>query len=49
VKAKWKSAGKVRIEDDAKVKLAVAASTCFPFFTFCTVWMENGIWNKKTH
>lgn len=49
VKSKWKSTGKVRIEDDAKVKLAVAASTCFPFFTFCTVWLENGTWHKKAY
>lgn len=49
VKAKWKSAGKVRIEDDARVKLSVAASTCFPFFTFKTVWLENGTWHSKTY
>ena len=49
VKAKWKSTGKVRIEDDARVKLSVAASTCFPFFTFKTVWLENGTWHHKTY
>ena len=49
VKARWKSTGKVRIEDDARVKLSVAASTCFPFFTFKTVWMENGTWHSKTY
>jgi hypothetical protein len=49
VKAKWKSTGKVRVEDDARVKLSVAASTCFPFFTFKTVWLENGNWHHKTY
>ena len=34
VKARWQSKGKVHIEDDARVKLSVASSTVFPFFTF---------------
>lgn len=49
VKAKWKGKGKVHIEDDARVKLAVSSSTVFPFFTFKTVWLDQGIWHSKTY
>ena len=49
VKARWQSKGKVHIEDDARVKLSVASSTVFPFFTFKTVWLDQGIWHSKTY
>lgn len=49
VKAKWKSTGKVRIEDDARVKLSVASSTAFPFFVFRTVWKDGGTWHSKLY
>jgi len=49
VKAKWQGKGKVHIEDDARVKLSVASSTVFPFFTFKTVWLDQGIWHSKTY
>jgi len=45
----WKSKGRVHIEDDARVKLSVASSTVFPFFTFKTVWLDQGIWHSKTY
>ena len=49
VKARWQSKGKVHIEDDARVKLSVASSTVFPFFTFKTVWLDQWIWHSKTY
>ena len=49
VKAKWKSTGRVRIEDDARVKLSVASSTAFPFFVFRTVWRDGGTWHSKLY
>lgn len=49
VKAIHRGKKKPHIEDDARAKLAVAASTCFPFFTFKTVWLENGTWHHKTY
>jgi hypothetical protein len=48
VKAYWKKAGKVAIEDDAAVKVKVAAEL-YPWFTFRTVWEQDGRWMNKEH
>lgn len=48
VKGFWKKQGKAHVEDDARVKLAVAASTVFPFFIFRIVWKQDGTWHTKT-
>jgi len=48
VKALW-SHGKVGVQEDANIKMKVAASQ-YPYFQFLTVWKEkNGMWNKKTY
>jgi hypothetical protein len=51
VKAAWKVKGKPgevkpHFEDDALVKLKVAASGIHPYQFFC-VWLENGSWQEK--
>ena len=48
VKGYWKKQGKAHVEDDARVKMAVAASTVFPFFIFRIVWKQAGEWHTKT-
>ena len=45
----WKSKGKAHVEDDAKVKMVIAASSLFPFFEFRIVWQEAGVWKHKTY
>ena len=49
VKAAWGN-GKPHIEDDAKAKMAVSASSLFPFFVFKVVWRDKatGRWLEKT-
>lgn len=45
VKATW-SNGKVHIEDDAMVKLKIAARL-FPFIHFLIAWREGTIWQHR--
>ena len=45
-KAKWGK--KLHVEDDAKAKTAIAASTLFPFFVFKFVWKDGPSWQHKT-
>lgn len=48
VKALW-SHGKVGVQEDANIKIKVAASQ-YPYFQFLTAWKEkNGTWSKKTY
>ncbi len=47
VKAKW-SNGTVHIEDDAQVKLSVAARL-FPMFHFVIAWPDGQVWNHRSY
>ena len=47
VKAFWKKAGKVGIEEDANVKMKVAAEQ-YPEWTFKAVWEKGGDWQERT-
>lgn len=46
VKAKWKGTKGPHVEDDALVKLKVAART-FPWCLFYIAWEENGHWEHR--
>jgi hypothetical protein len=46
VKAKW--GNKVHVEDDAQVKLSVAARL-FPMFHFVIAWPEGQVWNHRSY
>ncbi len=46
VKAYWKKAGRVGIEEDANVKMKVAAEQ-YPEWTFKAVWEKGGDWQEK--
>jgi len=48
VKAIHRGKKKPHTEDDFQVKIRTACEQ-FPFFTFCTVWLENGTWHKKVY
>lgn len=47
VKAYWKRAGKVGIEEDAGVKMKVAAEQ-YPEWVFKAVWERDGKWGERT-
>ena len=48
VKAIHRGKKKPHTEDDFQVKIRTACEQ-FPFFTFCIVWQENGVWEKKVY
>ncbi len=46
VKAFWKKAGKVGIEEDAAIKMKVAAEQ-YPEWVFKAVWERGGKWEER--
>ena len=47
-KALWKSTGKPHVNEDAQIKMKVAAQH-YPGFKFMIVWEEGGVWKRREY